>query len=135
MNATVQAAVDAATSIADSGPGWYIELGSGHVVTPTLTVNHQVVLAIAASIPRQGSCEVFTRIASLELEQGRVVMPAPQPGGWSTPLPRPVPLSERFILGTPQDMVSPCTLGGQRVAACDVDTRPRKTWWRREDAE
>ncbi len=133
--ATVQAAADAAAFITETSPGWYIELGSGHVVTPTLTVNHQVVLAIAASIPRGGSCEVLTRIASLELEPGRVVTDAALHGGWSTPLPRPVSLWERFTLGTPQDTVSPCTLGGQRVAACDVDTRPRRTWWRREDAE
>lgn len=135
VNATVQAAADAASFIDASSPGWFLELGSGHVVTPALTVNHRVVLSIAASIPRSGSCEVLTRIASLEVEQGRVVPPASTPGHWSTALPRPVLLSEGFALAMPQDTVSQCSLGGQRVAACDVDTRPRKTWWRREDAE
>lgn len=135
VNATVQAALDAANFIDPASPGWFIELGSGHVVTPSLTVNHRVVLSIAASIPRGGSCEVLTRIASIELEQGRVVPDASAPGNWTTTLPRPVLLSEHFSPGSLLGTVSSCALGGQRVAACDVDTRPRKTWWRREDAE
>lgn len=135
VNASVQAAADAASFVDASSAGWYLELGNGHVVTPVITVSHRVVLAIAASIPRGGSCEVFTRITSLELEQGRVVPDAHTPGNWSATLPAPVLLSDRFALGHPQGIGSQCTLGGQRVAACDVDTRPRKTWWRREDAE
>ncbi|HWL61935.1 MAG TPA: hypothetical protein VNQ32_04015 [Steroidobacteraceae bacterium] len=135
VNATVQSAADVANFIDPSSPGWYIELGSGHVVAPSITVNHRVVLSIAASIPRGGSCEVLTRIASLEIGQGRVVPAASAPGSWTSLLPRPLLLSERFSLGSPQGTVARCTLGGQRIAACDVDTRPRKTWWRREDAE
>lgn len=135
VNATVQAAADAADFIDPASPGWYIELGSGHVVAPSLTVNHRVVLAIAASIPRGGSCEVLTRIASVELEQGRVVPDASTTGNWATTLPGPLLLAEQFSVGGLQGTVAQCTLGGQRVAACDVDTRPRKTWWRREDAE
>ena len=135
VNATVQAAADAADFIDATSPGWYLELGSGHVLAPTVTVNHRVVLSIAASIPRGGSCEVLTRIASIELEQGRVVPDTSTPGSWTTTLPSPVLLSEQFSLSPPQGTVSRCTLDGQHVAACDVDTRPRKTWWRREDAE
>lgn len=135
VNASVQAVSDAAGFIDSASPGWYIELGSGHVVTPALTVNHRVTLSIAETIPRTGSCEVLTRIASLELEQGRVVPDASSPDNWSRALPAPVLLSDRFTLESVQGQVAPCMLGGQRVAACDVDTRPRKTWWRREDAE
>lgn len=135
VNASLQAASDAASHIDPASAGWYLELGSGHVVTPALTVDHRVVLAVAEAIPRSGSCEVFTRIASLELEQGRVVPDASTPDSWSRALPSPVLLTDQFTLGATQGPVAPCTLGGQRIAACDVDTRPRKTWWRREDAE
>jgi hypothetical protein len=99
-------------------------------------VDHRVVLSIAANLPRGGSCEVLTRIASIRLEEGLIV---PVPGThaeWRTSLPEPVALSAVFSLATPEiGTTFPCTLGGQRVAACDVDTRPRKTWWRRGDAE
>ena len=126
---------EAAHLIDPDSPGWYVELGTGHVVAPALAVNHRVVLAIAEAIPLTGSCEVLTRIASLELEQGRVVPEASAPDSWSNTLPTPVLLSDWFVIGPAQAASAPCTLGGQRVPACDVDTRPRRTWWRREDVE
>lgn len=131
----MQATADAAHLIDPDNPGWYIELGTGHVVAPALAVNHRVVLAIAEAIPLTGRCEVLTRIASLELEQGRAVPGASAPDNWSNTLPTPVLLSDRFVIGPAQEAIAPCTLGGQRIPACDVDTRPRRTWWRREDVE
>jgi Tfp pilus tip-associated adhesin PilY1 len=135
VDGTVQAAAETANFMEPDSPGWYVALGSGHVVTPSLTVNHRVVLSIAAHLPRGGSCEVLTRIASVELEHGRLVPASGTQAGWRTVLPKPVALAATFTLATPEGSSSPCTLGGQRVAACDVDTRPRKTWWRRGDAE
>jgi hypothetical protein len=132
---TAQASAEAANVVDPEMPGWYIELGSGHVIAPSVTVNHRVVLGIAEAIPRTGPCEILTRIASLELEQGRVVPDVSSPDKWTRLLPVPVLLSDRFEIGEVHGTVAPCSLGGQLVAACDVDTRPRKTWWRREDAE
>lgn len=116
-------------------PGWFIELGGGHVVTPSLTVSHRAVLAIAAPLPNAGGpCEVFVRIATLDLQHQRVV-PVPEEGEWRLPLIEPVPALASLSVGAAQGNVAPCTLAGQRVAACDVDTRPRRTWWRRGDAD
>lgn len=129
VHTTSQAALDA------SGPGWFVELGRGHVVTPTLTVNSRAVLAIAAVLPRDGPCEVFTRIASFDLAYQRIVVP-PDGSDWRPPLPAPVPAGEDFQLtAVAGKNIAQCSLGGQHVAGCDVDTRPRRTWWRREDAE
>lgn len=132
---TAQASAEAANVVDPEMPGWYIELGSGHVIAPSITVNHRVVLGIAEAIPRTGPCEILTRIASLELDQGRVVPEVSSLDNWTRLLPVPVLLSDRFEIGEVHGTVAPCSLGGQLVAACDVDTRPRKTWWRREDAE
>jgi Tfp pilus tip-associated adhesin PilY1 len=123
-----------APNVDTSSPGWYVELGSGHVLTPSITVADRAVLVVAATVPRGGSCEVFARVASLDLLEQRPV-PASTPGQWSTDLAMPVPGTATFGFGTLADNVAPCLLAGQRIAACDVDTRPRKTWWRRSDAE
>lgn len=123
-----------AAAIDTAGPGWYVELGTGHVITPAITVTDRAVLAIAAAVPRSGACEVFARIASFDLAQARVV-PAATPGTWSTTLAGAIPPTARFGFGVTAGGIAPCLLAGQRITACDVDTRPRKTWWRRIDAE
>jgi hypothetical protein len=133
--ATPQAAAEAAMTIDPAAPGWYVELGSGHVITPTITVHGRAVLAIAAEVPRDSdACEVFARIANFDLATSQM-RPSGSPAGWSVPLAAAIPASARFTLGTEVGGLAPCTLGGERIAACDVDTRPRRTWWRRLDAE
>jgi len=116
-------------------PGWYIELGSGHVIAPTLTVDHRAVLIIATALPQEGTaCEVFVRIADLDLLE-----PPDDPtrsiAERSTSLDAAVPASANLHVGAVVQGVAGCTLDGHRVPACDVDTRPRRTWWRRTDAE
>lgn len=115
------------------GPGWYMELGGGHVLTPTLTVQQRAVLVIARTWPREGSCEVFVRIATLDLPAQRV-MRTPEQDGWSQDMPEPVPVNASLAVQAATAGTAPCMLGPLRVHACDVDTRPRRTWWRREDA-
>jgi len=135
VDATTQAAANAPTLVDVAGPGWYVELGSGHVVTPTLTVNNRAVLAISQALPREGPCEVFTRIASFDLAQQRIVVP-PDGSDWRPPLPASVTLGAGFqVAAVEGEAIAHCTLADQRVAGCDVDMRPRRTWWRREDAE
>lgn len=122
------------TETAAQAPGWYIELGSGHVIAPTLTVDYRAVLVIATALPQVGAaCEVFVRIADLDLlEPPNAIHSIEQRG---TPLDAAVPASATLHIGAVADGMAECTLNGQRVPACDVDTRPRKTWWRRTDAE
>jgi Tfp pilus tip-associated adhesin PilY1 len=115
-------------------PGWYVELGSGHVVAPSLTVHNRVVLAIAEVVPRDGEpCEVFTRIAAVDLATRQVITMGPAQGRQT--IATPIPANATFTLGQAAEGIAPCTLAGQRINACDVDTRPRRTWWRREDAQ
>jgi hypothetical protein len=123
-----------APDIDTSGPGWYVELGRGHVIAPAITAAGRSTLVIAAAVPRGGACEVFARIATFDLSQQHVV-PASEPGQWSTGLATPVPAVAEFSFGPAEGDRAPCQLAGQRIAACDVVTRPHKTWWRRSDAE
>jgi hypothetical protein len=135
VSATVQAGTEAAASTDPTFAGWYVELGAGHVVTPTITIEHRAVLSIAAVAPRgNGPCEVLTRIASFDLLRQQVV-PVPVGHPWQTPLVVPIHVAGVFSLEPVRDTIAACMLGGQHVAACDVDTRPRKTWWRLSDAE
>lgn len=135
---TAQASTEAAMP-ADpaSAAGWYVELGVGHVVTPTITVGNRAVLAIAAVLPRVGGpCEVLTRIASFDLVRQQIAPTGNATGReWQMALPAAVLVTAGFTLERTSDALATCTLGGQQIAACDVDTRPRKTWWRRNDAE
>jgi Tfp pilus tip-associated adhesin PilY1 len=126
--------VASAPTVDPSGPGWYVELGRGHVVVPSITVADRSTLVIASAVPRGGTCEVFARIATFELTGQRVV-PASTSGQWSSRLAAPVPAGATFGFGPVAGATAPCLLADQRVPACDVDTRPRKTWWRRSDAE
>lgn len=135
VNATTQYTTTAGQTLDPLSPGWFIELGGGHVIAPTITVNDRAVLAIAAAIPRRsGSCEIFARIATFDLPGARV-LPSTEPGSWSTRVAGAIPASSTFVLGQARDGIAACTLGGHHIAGCDVDTRPRKTWWRRTDAE
>lgn len=127
-------AVEVAGAMPIDAPGWFIELGRGHVLTPTLTVSHRAVLVIAEAMPRDGACEVFARIASVDLRQGQPFVT--REDQWSLPLPRPVAAGERLRLDMADAApAATCTLDEEPVPACDVDTRPRRTWWRRTDAE
>jgi len=117
--------------------GWFIELGSGEVLTASLTVGGHIVLAVAESTTQAVSgCRSAFTIATLDAAR-------PQPlldphGEWRKPLPEPVPTDSIFTLDAVTDADASralCTFGGTHIADCDVDTHPRRTWWRRADAE
>ncbi len=132
----VPSTVGEATEAVDmpaAGPGWYLELGSGQVFAPSLTVNHRTTLVIASGIPRGGSCEILPRILTLDLRSPSVA--ADEAEG-----PRAVPraaVRASAVLELVHSETSPalvCVLDGEPVAGCTVDTRPTRTWWRRDDA-
>ncbi len=61
-------------------------------------------------------------------------------GNWRSPLPHEIATDATFTLAAIADADADaartlCTLGDTHIADCDVDTRPRRTWWRRADAE
>lgn len=116
--------------------GWYVELGQGDVVSAALTVAGRTVLAIADSVLDVTGCRSAFSIATLELSAGRVRLDAQ--GNWRRPLDGMLALGSTFALamGTnPGETNAVCAFDAARVAECDVDLRPRRTWWRREDAE
>jgi hypothetical protein len=133
VDATPQAAEEAATLLPEAVPGWYFELGSGHVLVPSLTMNHRTTLVIAEGMPRGGSCEILPRIISLDLLTQRVtpgLADAFQDGVRST-----IAADAQLDLSQGERMSQlVCTLAGRQVAGCTLDTTAQRTWWRREDA-
>lgn len=115
-------------------PGWYIELGRGHVVTPSLTVQDRAVLAVAETLPNAaGPCEVFARVLQLDLRQPSA-MPGGAPANAGGRLPTPLSLPAAFELQPGRAGRLQCFLGDQHIEECDLDLPPVRTWWRREDA-
>ncbi len=117
--------------------GWFMELGSGEVLTASLTMGGRIMLAVAESTTQSVlGCRSAFSIATLDPQAGPVRFDAR--GGWRDALPEALPTAATFTLTTIADANTAraiCTLGGTHIAGCDVDTRPRRTWWRRMDAE
>lgn len=125
-------------SAATTNPaGYYIELGHGEVITPSLTVAGRIVLAIAHTSPApMMGCRSAFSVASLDLAQGQPLLDAE--GNWLRVLREALPSTASLVLAA--NPAAPatsllCSLGSARVAECDVDLRPRRSWWRRGDAE
>jgi hypothetical protein len=127
-----------APSPATTNPaGYFIELGRGEITTPSLTVAGRIVLAIAqtSATPTMGCRSAFS-VAALDLVHGQPLLDAE--GTWRRLLHEALPASATLTLtviaaGPTTTML--CSLGDARVAECDVDLRPRRSWWRRGDAE
>ncbi|HTQ36148.1 MAG TPA: hypothetical protein VMH77_03860 [Steroidobacteraceae bacterium] len=116
--------------------GWFVELGSGDVLSASLTVAGRVVFAVAESGITPGCRSAFT-VAALDLGSPRLTVDAT--GNWRQPLSPELAASASFTLTMPpagtEATSARCAFGDTPVAACDVDLRPHRTWWRREDAE
>jgi hypothetical protein len=138
----VEPGADSTFATAPATTGWYVELGQGHVVAPAITTAHRTVLAIATLLPGESApCEVFAHLVTIDREQQRV-MPATaasgpaRPADWRVLLNDPVHVSASFRHeSVSTEPAAACMLGSNRVPGCDVDLRPRRTWWRRSDAE
>lgn len=118
--------------------GWFIELGDGEVLTSAVTVAGRTTVAIAEATggPTAG-CRSSFSIATLQTDSGRPLRDAL--GNWRRLLSTQLPTDAAFTLTMDAAGAAParalCSLGGERIAECDVDTRPRRTWWRRGNAE
>lgn len=135
--------------------GYYLPLGSAQVLAQALTLNGRIhfvavenarsLLAACASgtLP---AAPVALSVTVLRAEDGTVepdgsTVPAsngPVPPLLRRPLPAALPASAGVVLATaPADANGhvPCMVGDQRLPACSLDTRPRRSWWRREDAD
>ncbi len=126
---------------ADAAPtelhfGYFIELGNVEVLTGSLTVAGRAVFAMARSAPQTASgCRVATSIATLDLARGTLGTFDTDGGPrWQMPLAELIRAGTDFSLTTTGSTAA-CTLDEQPIPACDLDLAPRRTWWRREDAE
>jgi hypothetical protein len=95
------------------------------------------VLAIAETggAPVMGCRSAFS-VATLDLGRGQPLLDAQ--GNWRRMLRGDLPLNAVLSLaantaGTATSAL--CSLGDARIAECDVDLPPQRSWWRRGDAE
>jgi len=130
----VTTAEPAADAVMDAG--WFVELGSGDVLTASLTVAGRVVFAVAEAGAGVLGCRSAFSLATLSLATTK--LPTVAAGNWRRMLDGEQPLTTSFMLAVAADSgvaTARCTFGDQHLADCDVDLRPHRTWWRREDAE
>ncbi len=117
-----------------AGAGWFIELGSGDVLSASLTTAGTTVFAIAGST---AGCSAAFSVETLNLAQRRPV--ADPTGNWRRAMDANLPIDTGLSLAVDQSDAQPttarCLFGDTHIAACDVDLRPHRTWWLREDAE
>jgi hypothetical protein len=124
------------TAAAELHFGYFIELGNVEVLTGSLTVAGRAVFAMAQSVPQTAAgCRAATNIATLDLAHGTLGTFDMDDGPrWQMPLAQLVRAGTDFSL-TVVGSAAACTLDEQPIPACDLDLAPRRTWWRREDAE
>jgi hypothetical protein len=118
--------------------GWFIELGNGEVINASVTVAGRTTLAIAESATGSTSgCRSAFSIATLDTSSGRPLLDAL--GNWRRLLSRPIASDAVFTFVMDAAGADParaqCMLDGTRITECDLDTKPRRTWWRRGNAE
>ena len=115
--------------------GWFIALGSGDVLTAALTVAGRTTFAIADSTGRL-PLRLQHRDAGSHTAP---IVTKRKMAHWRTTLAGELTIGTAFVLAMDsadtQTTTARCLFGDAHVAACDVDMRPQRTWWRREDAE
>jgi hypothetical protein len=135
-----------------SARGYYLPLGTAQVLAQALTLDGRIyftafenpanLLAACAS----GTLPTTAAPLSVTVLRARDGAVAEQSNGNSgtdhsnlrRALPRPMPASSGVELAaTPiaADGRLPCTVDGEALPGCFLDTRPRRSWWRREDAD
>jgi hypothetical protein len=120
--------------------GYYFELGTADVIAPSLTVSGRAALALSTSASN-AACEVTVSVASFDINtalsppsQNTDAQNTDTKGG-STIHSSAASVATGFVLASDESGRAVCTLAGEHVAACDVDTKPVALYWRREDAD
>jgi hypothetical protein len=117
--------------------GYYIETGAADFLSPTLTISGRATLALAEPSSMTGAgCLVAAVVSSIDLAIGAESLAAPSAGadGGPTRLAITMHAGEPFALVRNGNHAE-CMAGDVHVPSCDVDLSPRRTWWRREDAD
>lgn len=117
--------------------GWFIELGSGDVLTASLTVAGRTVFAITDAATALDGCRAAVSIATADLVQVQLLATAA--GDWRTALAGTHAIDTGFTFSTDaaggDATTALCRFGDSHVSGCDVSLHARRSWWRREDAE
>jgi hypothetical protein len=118
--------------------GYFFSVGAGDVLAPSLTVSGRATLAMGTAAGAAANCQVAVTVAAIEIATGREHS-TPATGGGNTSAPARLSVTTRagdpFTLKVDGRGQAVCSLGGTHVAACDVNTAPKRRWWRREDAD
>ncbi len=132
--------------------GYYLLLGSSQVLAQSLTINgrihytavesgsSQFAVCAIGSLPSTDAAHVVTVIRAADGAvpvdtdgNGRIDL-----GDLRRPLPRTQPANAAVALtlnpADPDGRLH-CQIGGELLPECSLDTRPQRTWWRREDAD
>jgi hypothetical protein len=138
-----------------SGRGYYLQLGSAQVLAQALTLNGLIHFTVV-EIPRNlvAACRADTlpdTLVPLSVTVLRATDGALEPADAADninrasdtrdlrrPLATPLPASAGVELAAQPDTASglvPCRIAAQALPGCSLDTRPRRSWWRREDAD
>jgi len=132
--------------------GYYLSLGSSQVLAQSLTVNGRIHYTAVDHGPSQfAPCDIGslpTTAATLSVTVVRAAdgaVPVDTDGNdridradLRRPLPRVLPANAAVVLALnpagPDDRIH-CQIDGEILPDCSLDTRPQRTWWRREDAD
>jgi hypothetical protein len=115
--------------------GYFIEVGGYDILSPALTTSGRATLALAEAGAFMGArCSVAAVVSSIDLATANELRVPATADTASSRLTLSMRAGETFALHREESRAA-CTLGETRITACDVDLAPRRTWWRREDAD
>jgi hypothetical protein len=144
-----------ATAARSSARGYYLELGSAQVLAQALTLNGRIHFTVVEN-PRNlvAACPSHTlpdtavrlSVTVLRARDGAVepaspadnTIPSSDRRDLRRPLAIPLPASTGVELAATPDPATglvPCLMASQALPGCFLDARPRRSWWRREDAD
>lgn len=114
--------------------GYFIVVGGADILVPSLTVAGRATLAMADRGGTPTECAIRVAVSSIDLDTGLVRGATRDALGQTVPTRVSLPSPQPFSLVRAGSHAQ-CRLGDTPIPDCDVDLSPRRTWWRREDAD
>jgi hypothetical protein len=130
--------------------GYYLRLGTAQVLAQSLTLNGNVhFTAVESAQNLLAACdagelpamEVPMSVTALRASDGALAMQAIEGSASQTSTlrrevanPLSASIGPQLAASATAGLVS-CVVGPELLPGCFLDTRPRRSWWRREDAD
>jgi hypothetical protein len=134
-----------------SARGYYLSLGSSQVLAQSLTVNGRIHYTAVEHGPGLAGCDIGTlpniaatlTVTIIRAADGALTVDLDgngriDHGDLHRPIPHSLPANTAVALTSNparSDGRIHCQIGGELLPECSLDTRPQRTWWRREDAD